>query len=110
MLVKKFYAETSREALRLVRDALGAEALILSNRNTGRGVEVVAVSPAEVEAVTAAAGLPSASAAAPAGRFPARHVFAPAQATSAHATAVHSRDTAALLRPQPSASIGYPGQ
>jgi flagellar biosynthesis protein FlhF len=109
MLVKKFYADTSREALRLVREALGAEALILSNRNTGHGVEVVAVSPAEVEAVTAAAGLPTASAAGPGGRSPARHSFAPAKAT-ARESAASARDTAALMRPQPSASIGYPAQ
>jgi flagellar biosynthesis protein FlhF len=75
MLVRKFYADNSREALRLVREALGADALILSNRNSGRGVEVVAVSPDEVEAVTAAVALPSRATPAPGVRAPARHVF-----------------------------------
>jgi flagellar biosynthesis protein FlhF len=54
MIVKKFYADTSREALRLVREALGPEALILSNRRTPQGVEIMAVAANEVEAVTAA--------------------------------------------------------
>lgn len=58
MHVRKFYAETTREALRLVREALGADALILSNRTSGRGVELMAVAPADVEAVTTAATRP----------------------------------------------------
>jgi flagellar biosynthesis protein FlhF len=52
MLVRKFYASSSRHALRLVRDALGGEALILSNRRTAHGIEIMAVAPQEVEAVT----------------------------------------------------------
>lgn len=52
MLVKKFYADSSREALRLVRDALGPEAMILSNRRTAVGVEIMAVSEAEMTTVT----------------------------------------------------------
>lgn len=55
MLVRKFYAETSREALLMVRQALGEDALILSNRAVGRGVEIMAVSPAEVQSVTISA-------------------------------------------------------
>jgi len=53
MVVKKFYADSPREALRLVREALGAQAMILSNRKTAGGVEVMAVSESEVTAVTA---------------------------------------------------------
>ena len=55
MMVKKFYADSSREALRLVRDALGPNAMILSNRKTAGGVEIMAVSEAEVESVTQSA-------------------------------------------------------
>ncbi len=55
MMVKKFYAQTSREALRLVRQAMGDEAMILSNRKTATGVEVMAVAESEVKAVTAGA-------------------------------------------------------
>src|SRR5581483_8290179 len=53
MLVRKFYAVTSREALRMVREALGPDALILSNRRTDDGIEIMAVAPSEVETVTA---------------------------------------------------------
>lgn len=58
MLVQKFYAETSREALQLVRRALGSDALILSNRRAGRGVEIMAVRENEVDSVTAAVAPP----------------------------------------------------
>lgn len=53
MMVRKFYAPTSREALRLVRQALGDEAMILDNRRTPTGVEVRAVAESEVKSVTA---------------------------------------------------------
>ena len=52
MIVKKFYADTAGEALRLVRKALGAEALILGNRRTAGGVEIMAVAPSEFESIT----------------------------------------------------------
>jgi len=52
VIVKKFYADTAGEALRLVRKALGAEALILDNRRTAGGVEIMAVAPSEFESVT----------------------------------------------------------
>ncbi len=58
MLVQKFYAETSREALQLVRRALGSDALILSNRRAGRGVEIMAVRENEIDSVTAAVAPP----------------------------------------------------
>jgi len=52
VIIKKFYADTAGEALRLVRKALGAEALILGNRRTAGGVEIMAVAPSEFESVT----------------------------------------------------------
>jgi flagellar biosynthesis protein FlhF len=62
MLVRKFYAASARHALRLVREALGGEALILSNRRTAHGIEIMAVAQNEVAAVThAAAPLPDAA-------------------------------------------------
>ncbi len=42
MNAKTFVASSSREALRKVRAELGEEAIILSNRKTGNGVEIVA--------------------------------------------------------------------
>ena len=48
MVVKKFYAQSTREALRQVREDLGADALILSNRPTlGGGVEIMAVADSD---------------------------------------------------------------
>ncbi|MBU6459458.1 MAG: flagellar biosynthesis protein FlhF [Proteobacteria bacterium] len=52
MKVKKFCAPTSREALRLVRESLGGDAIILSNRQTAAGIEIMAVAEQEVTAAT----------------------------------------------------------
>ncbi len=43
MNVRKFLAATSREAFRLVREALGADAVILSNRKLGDSIEILAL-------------------------------------------------------------------
>lgn len=43
MKLRKFSANTSREAIRLVRDALGSNAIILSNKNVDGRVEIVAM-------------------------------------------------------------------
>ncbi|UTH75029.1 flagellar biosynthesis protein FlhF [Chromobacterium sp. IIBBL 290-4] len=49
MVVKKFFGKTTRDALRQVREELGADALILSNRPTmGGGVEIMAVADSDV--------------------------------------------------------------
>lgn len=55
MKVTKFYAATTREALRQVREALGADAIILSNRSVDGGIEIMAVAEKEVEELTAEA-------------------------------------------------------
>ncbi|WP_035061801.1 flagellar biosynthesis protein FlhF [Andreprevotia chitinilytica] len=53
MVVKKFYGATTRDALRQVRDELGPDALILSNRQVaGGGIEIMAVADADVAAIT----------------------------------------------------------
>lgn len=52
MNVRKFFAPTTRDALRQVRDVLGADALILSNRRIEGGVEIMAVTDSEVQALT----------------------------------------------------------
>lgn len=51
MNVKKFLAATSREAFRLVRDALGADAVILSNRKLGSSVEILALASDDMSAL-----------------------------------------------------------
>jgi flagellar biosynthesis protein FlhF len=45
MNVKRFTAKSSREALRLVREALGADAVVLSTKPSAGGVEVLAMAP-----------------------------------------------------------------
>lgn len=42
MKVKRFYAANIREAMRKVREELGAEAIILSNRRVSNGLEIIA--------------------------------------------------------------------
>lgn len=51
-MIKKFHASTTREALRQVRDALGANAIILSNRQVPGGVEIMAVADMDMAALT----------------------------------------------------------
>lgn len=48
MNVRKFYASTTREALRQIRDVLGADAIILSNRQVAGGIEIMAVADMDV--------------------------------------------------------------
>ncbi len=68
MVVKKFFGKTTRDALRQVREELGADALILSNRPTmGGGVEIMAVADADVANLASTLTPPSPS------RHPPRH-------------------------------------
>ncbi len=72
MNVKRFTARTSRDALALVRQALGEDAVVLSTKPHGEGVEVVAMAPesmAQIERMaTAAAPTPASTASAGASR------------------------------------------
>ncbi|HZW11854.1 MAG TPA: flagellar biosynthesis protein FlhF [Noviherbaspirillum sp.] len=51
MNVRKFSANTSREAWRLVREALGPDAVILSNRTINGMVEILALAPEDMSAL-----------------------------------------------------------
>lgn len=51
MNVRKFTANTSREALRLLREALGADAVILSNRNVDGKVEIMAMADEAIQSI-----------------------------------------------------------
>ena len=42
MKIKRFFAADIRQALRQVRETLGADAVILSNRSVDGGIELVA--------------------------------------------------------------------
>ncbi|KVL60007.1 flagellar biosynthesis protein FlhF [Burkholderia cepacia] len=90
MNIRKFTGATSRDALRLVREALGADAVVLSNRTLDDGsVEIVALADSDLAAVT-----PPAAARA--------RVAAPRVPESVPAAAVPgivSRPGAALARP-----------
>ena len=55
MNIKKFIAPTARQALRDIRNELGEEAVILSNRSTELGVEIVAMANDVMEQLTGTA-------------------------------------------------------
>ncbi|NYH17655.1 flagellar biosynthesis protein FlhF [Paraburkholderia bryophila] len=64
MNIRKFVGATSRDALRLVREALGADAVVLSNRTMDDGsVEIVALADSDLAAITPKAPRASAAAA-----------------------------------------------
>lgn len=51
MSIKRFFAKTTSEALRKVRDALGSEGVILSNRAMDGGIEILALSNNDMAAL-----------------------------------------------------------
>lgn len=55
MNVKRIVAKTSREAMRQLRDVLGANAVILSNRTVDGGVEVLAMASEDIASIAPAA-------------------------------------------------------
>lgn len=79
---RKFVAATSREALRLVREALGAEAIVLTNRASAEGVEIVAMAEGDVSATVAQVASPQ-----PAHAFAAPAIAAPSAPVAAAPTA-----------------------
>ena len=56
MNIKKFYADTAREALRQVRNELGPDAVILSNQRVGGKIEIMAALATDVAAMTTTGG------------------------------------------------------
>jgi len=63
--VKRFTARNSREALRLVREALGDDAVVVSTRPSAGGVEVVAMPPETIGRLEAMSAEPAAAEPAP---------------------------------------------
>lgn len=59
MNAKKFIAATSRDALLQVRNELGADAVILSNRKVENGVEITALASADLEQMTESRKVPA---------------------------------------------------
>lgn len=81
MNVRKFTARSSREALALVKQAFGADAVVLSNKTVPEGVEVLAMAPegmGQIEQMAQTAPRAAARPAAqpPAGQPPQRASFA----------------------------------
>jgi flagellar biosynthesis protein FlhF len=56
MNIKKFYADTARDALRLVREEIGPDAVILSNQRVGDKIEIMAAPAADVAAIASTGG------------------------------------------------------
>jgi flagellar biosynthesis protein FlhF len=83
MNVKKFTAPTSREALRKVRDALGPDAVILSNRPVDGVVEILALAGDDVASMASPA--PESEMAQPQPQL--HHVAEPAPAPAAQSYA-----------------------
>jgi flagellar biosynthesis protein FlhF len=52
MNVRRYIAATARDALRKVKDSLGPDAIILSNRSVPGGVEIMAVAAREISMLT----------------------------------------------------------
>ena len=48
MDIKRYFAPTAREALRRLKEELGGEAIVLSNRSVEGGVEITAVLASEL--------------------------------------------------------------
>jgi len=96
MMLRKFYADTDREALRLVREKLGPNALILTNRKTETGVEIMAVPEGEFASVTA-------------GISTSKHAPAPEPtppASPLHSVSVQARPESPPQQQQPSIDSG----
>ena len=94
MQIRKFFGANTREVLRQVRDALGTNALILSNRQVAGGIEIMAVAEDEAQTQIHPSPLQSTPA-------PARPVFETAPATPARAEpAVFSVDVGSAAAAQ----------
>ncbi|RTL57797.1 MAG: flagellar biosynthesis protein FlhF [Rhodocyclaceae bacterium] len=70
MTVKRFYAETARECLRRVKEELGPDAIVVSNRAVEGGVEITAMSADSLEALSRQANVDTAVSAAVANGAP----------------------------------------
>ncbi|TAH46905.1 MAG: flagellar biosynthesis protein FlhF [Betaproteobacteria bacterium] len=96
MNVKRYFAPTAREALRALKEELGPEAIVLSNRAVEGGVEIVALPGDAVGTLQAAAAKARAGAAAPTAApvrpAPQQPVVRPAAQTAIQATAQATDD------------------
>ena len=92
MMMKKFLGATAREAMQKMKAELGPDALVISNRKTAGGVEILAMVEAPGEIAVAEAAPPRPQAA------PARAAKAAAQAGPPHANVASLRPAGNLPR------------
>jgi len=102
MNVKRFTARSSREALAMVRQALGEDAIVLSTKPSGDGVEVLAMAPESMQQIErmatdgAPAAAPVMSSAAPAAQARTAAPAAPRQRASLASRTAAAMPTEAL--------------
>lgn len=61
MTVKRFVGASARECLRRVKEELGPDAVVISNKPTENGVEIVAMTPDSLDAISQQAAIPRAA-------------------------------------------------
>jgi flagellar biosynthesis protein FlhF len=58
MTVKRFFGATARECLRRVKEEFGPDAVVISNKPLNSGVEIVAMTPEGLDAISRQAAVP----------------------------------------------------
>ena len=58
MTVKRFFGASARECLRRVKEELGPDAVVISNKPVDNGVEIVAMTPDSLDAISQQAAVP----------------------------------------------------
>ena len=61
MTVKRFVGASARECLRRVKEELGPDAVVISNKPVDAGVEIVAMTPESLDAISQQAAVPRAA-------------------------------------------------
>ena len=75
MNVKRYFAKTAREALRMLKDDLGPDAVVLANRAANGGVEILALPAGDVASLQRARSQAQAAASAAAAAAPVARRF-----------------------------------
>lgn len=104
MKIKRFTAESMREAIRKVRDTWGPDAVILSNKKLGSGVEITAAidfEEEEVEKLAAEMAHTPTATETPMNKTTSTRPEAATQRQTATYTNPHSSHTSRLLNPNP---------
>jgi len=101
MNVKRFTGRTSRDALNLVRQAFGDDAVVLSTKPCAEGVEILAMAPDGLQQIERlGASAPSVKAPAARAAAPAAPAAPARQAAPARSNAIATRAAAAQRAPQ----------